>query len=86
MTMDGQEEVLESVEQACQAIEATFGIGEESEEQAMMSAQKGYGPKNERPTAQQEAGDLRHATAGEPTTTGTGSRADLAQSTAPQPP
>jgi hypothetical protein len=57
MSMDGQEEVLESVEQACQAIEAAFGMGEESEEQAMMSAQKGYGPKNERPTAQQVFGE-----------------------------
>ena len=56
MSMDGQEEVLESVEKACQAIEASFGM-EQNEVEAMMSAQKGYGPKNERPTPEQVFGE-----------------------------
>ena len=57
---NGEPQPVQNAEDACQIVEATFGGGmeEQSEEQAMMSAQKGYGPKNERPTPQQVFGEV----------------------------
>ncbi len=43
VSMDGQETPVESAEQACQMIEQAFGQSDQDD--AMASAQKGYGSK-----------------------------------------
>lgn len=63
VSIDGQEQPVASVDEACQAVEMAFGLADEvglGEDAAMMAAQKGYGDKprmSGRPSVGQVFGD-----------------------------